>query len=209
MYYAWGRLFSRKILCKYGVRPPEGIVYGGDLIFCMEYIRACLAEGYKDYAVIQCPLYFYELGNSQSVTTRLRPTDCDDELVTTAYLLQGFAPPLTVPDEDFGRVLHNCMRTMAEGYAYVLYHEQGLNSAQRHAKIRRYLAHPAMLALLQAFGERKLYSPYYFWLRRGWYRPACFIARLKAESSRWYHRVYWAGWWLHTALHGKKEEIYL
>ena len=209
LYFAWARLFSREILLKHKVMPPPGITYGGDLIFCMEYIRACVKEGLEDYAVLQLPLYYYETGNQQSVTTRLRPTYCDDELVTTAYLLEGFSPPLSVPDEDFGRVLHSCVRTLAEGFAYVLYREEALSKGARREKVRRYLAHPALSRLLEAFRQRRLYSPYCFWLSHKWYRPACAIAHLKEASPRMYERLYWLGWWLHSFLTGKKDQPYL
>lgn len=209
LYFTWGRLFSRDILLKYKIAPPPGVAYGGDLIFCMEYIRACAQEGFRDYAVLQTPLYFYETHNSQSVTTRLRPTYCDDELKTTAYLLKGFGPPLDIPERDFGRVLQSCMRTLAEGYGYVLYREEALSADQRVQKIKGCLHSQTMQELLAAFKAQKLYSPYRFWLAHGVWRPACWLAERKAVGSRWYDRLYWAGYWLHSLLTGKKDEPYL
>lgn len=207
LYYTWGRLFSLALVREKQVRPPQDLVYGNDLLFCTDYLQACLESGlYEDLALIEEPLYFYRTDNAASVTARLQPRYCADELITTRYLL-GFLDGLPeVPADDRALCLLHRLRTLAEGLGYVLAAEEG-SAAARRQKARDVLHDGAFQRLLAECRAQKLYSPHAFWLRHGMVKPSGFFYRLKTSRPRWYHRFYWAGWWLHTLFTGKKSPL--
>lgn len=206
-YYTWGRLFDLDLLRRTGLLPRLDILYGGDLLFCTDYVLACLASGvYEDFVLLEQPLYYYRTDNANSVTARLQPRYCDDELIVTDYLLNFLAARPDIPQKDRQLCLLHRLRTMAEGIGYVLAQEEGAPAAQRQ-KAQKVLQNEAFQRLLAECGAQKLYSPHAFWLRRGMVRPSGFLYRLKTARPRWYHRAYWAGYWLHTALTGQKSPL--
>lgn len=206
-YYTWGRLFDLDLLRRTGLLPRLGILYGGDMIFDLDYARTALAEGsYTDFVLLEQPLYWYRTDNAGSVTARLRPNYCADELQATGYLLDLWAGQPGIPQEDHQLCLLHRLRTMAEGVGYVLVQEEGAPAARRQ-KAQKVLQNEAFQRLLAECGAQKLYSPHAFWLRRGMVRPSGFLYRLKTARPRWYHRFYWAGYWLHTALTGQKSPL--
>ena len=206
LYYAWGRLFDMEILRKQALL-PRLIVYGTDLLFCMDYARACLAGGaYEDFALLEEPLYWYRDDNPGSLTTRLRPSYCADELLATDYLLDFLTAQPGIPQEDRQLCLLHRLRTMAEGVGYLLIQEKGAPAEQKK-KAREVLQSQSLRRLMAECGAHKLYSPYLFWMRRGLLWPVGRLYRLKTARPRWYHRAYWAGYWLHTALTGQKSPL--
>lgn len=207
LYYTWGRLFDLALLRKTGLLPPLGVLYGGDLLFCCEYARTALASGeYDDFALLEAPLYYYRTDNASSVTARLRPCYCADELAVTKELLPLLAQTPGIPAGDYQLCLLHRLRTMAEGLGYVLTREEG-SAAARRQKAKAILRDDTFQRLLAECKEQKLYSPHAFWLRHGMIRPSGFFCRLKTGSPRWYHRFYWAGWWLHTLVTGQKSPL--
>lgn len=206
MYYTWGRLFDLAVVQKEGVQPPA-VTYGNDLLFCTDYARACLSSGaYEDFALLEHPLYCYRTDNAFSVTARLRPNYCADELQVTGYLLDFWAAQPGIPHKDYQLCLLHRLRTMAEGAGYVLTQEEGAPAEQKK-KAREVLQNPSFRRLIAECGAHKLYSPYLFWIRRGLLWPVGRLYRLKTARPRWYHRAYWAGYWLHTALTGQKSPL--
>ncbi len=207
LYYGWGRLFDLELMRRSGVLPRLGMTYAADMLFCIDYARTCLASGaYEDFALLEAPLYFYRTDNTSSVTARLQPCYCADELQATGYLLDLWAGQPGIPQEDRQLCLLHRLRTMAEGVGYVLAQEEGAPAARRQ-KAQKVLQNEAFQRLLAECAAQKLYSPHAFWLRRGMVRPSGFLYRLKTGHPRWYHRFYWAGYWLHTALTGQKSPL--
>ncbi len=206
LYYTWGRLFDLDLIRSKQLLPPLGLIYGSDLIFCVDYMKAALAEGtYQDFLQIDSPLYFYRTDNGTSLTTRLRPCYCADEMRTCQYLLELFDNLAQIPQADFDRVLLHRLRTLAEGIGYVLTQEQNLSAQDAHAKASALLADSTMQDLLERCAQRKLYSPYLGPLRRGNLAALARVYTLKQQHLRWYHRYFWAGYWLHFARTGRRD----
>lgn len=206
LYYGWGRLFDMEVVRGHSIL-PRLIVYGTDLLFCMDYARACLAEGsYEDFALLEEPLYWYRDDNPGSLTTRLRPSYCADELLVTGYLLDFLAEQPGIPAKDYQLCLLHRLRTMAEGVGYLLCSGEG-EPAVRRKQAAGLLQVDIFIRLLSECKAQKLYSPYLFWLRRGLLGPVGWLYKLKTGHPRWFHRVYWAGYWMHTALAGQKSPL--
>lgn len=206
LYYTWGRLFDMELLRAHALL-PRLIVYGDDLLFCMDYARTALAAGvYDDFALLEEPLYWYRDVNPGSLTARLRPSHCADELLVTEYLLDFWAAQPGIPAGDYHLCLLHRLRTMAEGLGYLLVSGDG-EPAARRKQAAGLLRDERFARLLTECRAQKLYSPYLFWLRRGMLGPVGWLYRLKAGHARWFHRVYWAGYWLHTALTGQKSPL--
>lgn len=206
LYYGWGRLFDMELLRAHALL-PRLIVYGTDLLFCMDYARTALAaDAYDDFALLEEPLYWYRDDNPGSLTTRLRPSYCADELLATEYLLDFLARQPGIPAGDYQLCLLHRLRTMAEGLGYLLCHGDG-EPAARRKEAAGLLRDERFARLLAECGAQKVYSPYLFWLRHGMLGPVGWLYRLKTGHARWFHRVYWAGYWLHTALTGQKSPL--
>lgn len=206
LYYTWGRLFDLDLVRSKGILPPLGLIYGSDLMFCVDYMKAALEQGtYHDFVQIESPLYFYRTDNGTSLTTRLRPSYCADEMRTCQYLLDLFDRMPQIPAADLDRVLLHRLRTLAEGMGYVLTAEQGLTQAQALEKAQAILAEPTLQDLLKRCTQRKLYSPYAGILKRGNLRALARLYTLKQQNPRWYQRRFWAGYWLHFICTGRRD----
>ena len=206
LYYTWGRLFDLDVIRAAGLLPPLGLIYGSDLIFCVDYMQAALASGqYRDFAQIDAPLYFYRTDNATSLTTRLRPSYCDDELKTCRYLMDLSAARPEVPAADLDRVLLHRLRTLAEGIGYVLGGESGFSPEESRRRAEGYLNNATMQELMRQCRARKLYSPYLAPLCRGRLEQVCQLWQLKENDLRQYQRRYWAGYWLHFLRTGRRD----
>lgn len=206
LYYTWGRLFDLDLIRSQNILPPLGLIYGSDLIFCVDYMKAALQQGgYQDFIQIQSPLYFYRTDNGTSLTTRLRPSYCADEMRTCHYLLELFDHMPQIPAADFDRVLLHRLRTLAEGMGYVLTGEQGLTQPQALAKAEAVLSDPTLQDLLRRCRQRKLYSPYLGILLKKNMRALARLYTLKQHHPRWYQRRFWAGYWLHFLHTGRRD----
>lgn len=206
LYYAWGRLFDLELIRKRALLPCQELLYGSDMMFCVDYLCAALEEGLaQDFVQIDAPLYFYRSDNPTSLTTHLRPSYCADELRLAQRfdaVLDGFAD---IPASDVDRVLLHQLITLAEGLGYILTAEPHSTPQQARSKAQTLVAMPAFQELLAQCRSRKLYSPYLGPLR---HENLCRVAKLyqlKQQKPRWYHRTFWAGYWLHFLATGRRD----
>ncbi len=205
LYYTWGRLFDLELIRSRQLLPTLEVMYGSDMLFCMSYMNAALESGrYHDFIQINAPLYFYRPDNPTSLTTRLRPSYCADELHLTRCLLDALNGLSSVPAQDMDRVLLHRLITLAEGIGYVLTAEPGLSPDEAGVKARQLLASPVLQELLAQCQARRLYSPYLKPLLRGSLSRVARLYRLKQQRPRQYHRAFWAGYWLHFLTTGHR-----
>lgn len=78
------KLFCREILLQNGIRFNHSVSLGEDMLFNADYLMSCG----RDYAVINTPLYFYNIDVSNSVSKKYIPHMLDDYLAMDAKIKQ-------------------------------------------------------------------------------------------------------------------------
>ena len=204
LYYAWNKLFRLDLVRQIKLAHIPGITYGDDVYFSMEYARHWFRLHPQGcFAVSDAPLYFYESGNENSTTFRLKPCYCKDELWLTGHVLDWFERDFAIPEEDMRLVLIHLLKTIAGGLS--------VDAAQPGGKAlaREHLNDPVPRRLVEKARALGCYSPFLFPMAHGFSSLTARLGGWMMEDSRWYHRVYWAGWHLRRLRTGQKPPVTL
>ncbi|WP_418718624.1 glycosyltransferase family 2 protein [Candidatus Allofournierella merdipullorum] len=204
LYYVWNKLFRLDLIRSAGLAFKTDLHYGEDLTFCMEYIQQwSLLPAHEEAVFCPTALYYYETGNEASITSLYKPCYCEDEIRLVGRLLRWFTEdfPLQGPPRD--ALFIQMLQTVAGGLSVDLAQPDG------YALARRHLACPTVQELLRQAASLDCYTPFLFPMRRGWVRFSGLLGRWKLADSRWYHRVYWAGYRLNALRTGRKSRVIL
>lgn len=204
LYYVWNKLFRLDLVRTASLAFQTDLRYGEDLTFCMEYIRHWFAApGSEGVAFCRAPLYYYETGNEASITYLYKPCYCEDEVRLTGRLLGWFSEDFPLQTPEQAPFFIHLLRTIAGGLSVDLAQPDG------YALARRHLTCPTVQNLLAQAAGIDAYTPFLLPMRRGWVRLSALLGRWRLSGSRWYHRVYWAGYHLHSLRTGKKSPVIL
>lgn len=204
LYYVWNKLFHLDVIRQCRLAFPSGITYGEDVQFAMEYLCHWfrLHPG-ASFSISERPLYYYEGENEDSVTYRLKPCYCENEILLTGRVLDWFTRDFPAPEADFRHLLIHLLKTIAGGLAVDLEQPNGRKIARSH------LAHPTVQRLIALTQEQGCYSPFLFFMSSGSAVAAGWLGRCMLRNSCMYQRVYWAGWHLCRLRTGRKPPVIL
>ena len=199
----YNKLFRRDILEQEQVAFEGGQSLGEDMMFNLDYLLA-LKRRVPDFRFAELPavLYYYNLGNTDSLTHRYDPNFCPREIELFERLRRVCGEDFRSPAEQLTRVDLHYLRTLAEGLA-LLAEQEG--SARAEELLRR----PELAELCRRLRAANAYSLYLRAMEQGRLTLMCRVARLKRENFRMYQRLYWAGWWLHRLRTGRAVEVYM
>ena len=204
LYYVWNKLFRLDLVRTESLAFQTDLRYGEDLTFCMEYIRRWFATpGSEGVAFCRAPLYYYETGNEASITYLYKPCYCEDEVRLTGRLMGWFSEDFPLQAPERAPFFIHLLRTIAGGLSVDLAQPDG------YALARRHLTCPTVQTLLAQAAGINAYTPFLLPMRRGWVRLSALLGHWRLSGSRWYHRVYWAGYRLHSLRTGKKSPVIL
>lgn len=202
LYYIWNKLFHLELIRSCGLLFTPGITYGEDVQFAMEYLRLWFRLHLQgNFSLSVQPLYYYEDGNDSSVTYRLKPCYCENELWLTEQVLDWFSRDFPLPREDFTRIVLHLVKTLAGGLSVDLAQPHGLAIARQH------LRHPTARRLIDTARTLGCYSPFVPLMAGNCTVLTARLGGLMLKDSRWYHRVYWAGWHLRRLRTGTKPPV--
>lgn len=174
----WNKLFSRKLVRDHGLRFDARLSYGEDLRFCMDYLRAWFSVCPQAHlCMLELPLYYYELGNSFSLThAHQQSADrdftgyCAAQLEQYARRRDVFAPLDQYPAADLLPIMTEPLNTIAYGLTKAPHPRQ---------EIKALWDIPELREISRWHREHRVFNVHLFFLRLHW-----------AGGVKWWHRVH-------------------
>ena len=196
------KLYDRALLWEEEIRFETGKSLGEDMMFNLDYLRACQRRQ-PDFTLLNLDkaYYFYNPGNPSSLTHSLPPDYCDREIELFQRLISVCRDSFHCPQQQLDRIDLQYFETLADWVA-ALPAEEGRRALTSYRRL------PDIQALLARLGQAGAYSPFLVPFSGCRYRQLVFLYRLRIRRPRWFQRLFWLGYRLRT-LRGKAPELYV
>lgn len=159
----WNKLFSLPLIRQQGLRFDPDYSLGEDLLFCLSYCKALLAQGGSFY-LIKAHLTFYEQGCANSLTGRLRPDYFSLWQSIYIPLLDACETEFHCPAEDLAGLRQGAAATISQGACRWLLGGEG-SRRDRRQQVKAVLRDPWLRDQLRKMAQDGEFSLYELGIR--------------------------------------------
>lgn len=124
----WNKVFSRRIIAKYGVRFDETISIGEDTRFVLDYIRL---GNVQNVTLVNRPLYHYMRDQAGSLMYRVGYESVEEPLKN----LRAMYRLMEKPESEIDAIISRERTRIKENYAYLIMHNLGMPLRERRRLI--------------------------------------------------------------------------